>query len=96
LNGLANLTPFIGQDIAFIDPDFDANHTKGCMSLGQSVIDIGSQSMQGNFSLDLFLGTGNFCTAETTANDYANSFGVCTHGFLHCLFHRAAERDTFL
>jgi hypothetical protein len=65
---LAWLTAFAGQYIALINPYFNANHTKGRMCFRQTIIDIGTQRMQGNFSLYLFFSTSNFRSTQSSAD----------------------------
>ena len=92
-NGLAALT---GQDIAFINPYFDAYDTEGGMCLCQSIINIGPQGVQGDLPLDLFLRASDFRSAQAaTTNDF-DTLGVGAHRFLYCLLHSAAKRYTFL
>jgi len=49
------LAAFTRQNIALINPYFDADDTKGSMGLCQPIIDIGSQGVQGDLPLNLFL-----------------------------------------
>jgi hypothetical protein len=66
------------------------------VGLGQPIINVGAQSVQGNLALDLFLRARNFRAAETTATHDTNTFGIRAYGFLHRLFHGATKRDTLL
>jgi hypothetical protein len=66
------------------------------VSLGQTVINVGAQSVQRNFALNFFLGARDFRAAQATTDYDANTLGVRAHGFLHRLLHGAAERNTLL
>jgi hypothetical protein len=59
----------------------------------QAIIDVGTQCMQGDFSLYLFFRARNFRAAQAPANHDANALGIGTHGLLHRLLHRAPERN---
>src|SRR5579883_319966 len=85
-----------GQHIALINPYFDTDNAKGGMRLCLAVINIGTQGMQGNFPLNLFLRAGNFRTAEATTDDNFHAFRAGTQRLLHRLLHGAAEGDTLL
>jgi hypothetical protein len=84
------------EDVAFIDPYFNTDDTKGGVSLNLPIIDVGTKRLERYTPLDLFLRAGNFCSAQPTTTDNLDSFGVCAHRFLHGLLHGAAERDTLL
>jgi hypothetical protein len=64
--------------------------------LRQPIVNIGTQRVQGNFPLDLFLGASDFRSTQTPADNDFDAFRVCTHRLLHRLLHRTAERDTLL
>jgi hypothetical protein len=53
--GIARFTTLSGENIASVNPHFDANDTKGCMSLSLTIVNISTQSLQRNFSFYLFL-----------------------------------------
>jgi hypothetical protein len=90
------LAPLGRQNIALINPCLDANHTKSRVCLGQAIVDIGTQGVQGDLSLDLFLGASNFRSTQSPANNNPYTFGICTHRLLYCLLHSTAERDALL
>jgi len=96
LRGLGWFTPFGRQNIAFINPDFDADDTKGGVRFRQTIVDISAQGVQGDFPLDFFLGASDFRSTQPPANHDANAFCIGAHGFLHCLLHGAAEGDALL
>jgi len=73
------LTALVWENVSTINPDFDTNHTKSRMRFGTVIIDIGTQSLQRNFALYLFLCTGNFSSAQTARNDYFDAFSIGTH-----------------
>jgi len=93
---LASFTALGGENIASVNPDFDANDPKGRMSLSLTIVNIRTQSLQRNFSFHFFLCAGNFCTAEPPTNNDLDALCIRTHRLLYSLFHRTAERDTFL
>jgi hypothetical protein len=90
------LTALARKNITLINPYFDANQTKSRMRLCLPVIDVGTQSMQRNLSLDLFLAPSNFRSTQPPANKYLDAFRVAFYCLLHCLFHSAPERNTLL
>ena len=73
------LTALAWENISTINPDLDTNNAKSCMRFGTVIIDIGTQSLQRNFALYLFLCTGNFCSAQASRNDYFDAFSIGTH-----------------
>jgi hypothetical protein len=89
-------TTLARQNVAPIDPDFDTNDAKGCVRLGLTVIDVGTQRMQGNLAFNLFLRARYFRASKTATNDNFDAFGIGTHRLLHRLFHRTTEGDAFL
>jgi hypothetical protein len=82
------------QHIAVIDPDLDANDTIGGVRLGQAVVDVGAQRLQGHAALRLLFDTRNLSAAEPTAHHHFDALGANAHRLLHGLFHCPAERDT--
>jgi len=85
------LASFTRQYIALINPYFDADDTEGGMGLCQPIINIGSQGVQGNLPLDLFLGASNFCSTKAAAADNSDALSARAHRFLHCLLHSTAK-----
>jgi hypothetical protein len=87
----AGFAAFGWKNIALINPNFDANNTKGRVCFGQTIVDIGTKSLERNLAFNLFFRTSDFSTTQTsTANDL-DALSVCTHGLLHGLFHSTAE-----
>jgi hypothetical protein len=86
-----------GENLTQVNPHFDANHAKGRMGLGQTIINIRTQRLQRNFPLYFFLRTRNLGSAESSTDNNFNALcaGVF-HRLLHRLFHRTAERDALL
>jgi hypothetical protein len=66
------------------------------MRLRQTVINIGTQRMQGNFPLYLFLGARNFRSTEATTNDDLDALRTGAQRLLHGLLHGTTERNTLL
>jgi len=66
------------------------------MSLGQAVVNIGTQCVQRNLALNLFLGACNFSTAQSATHNDLNALGIGSHGLLDCLLHSTTERDALL
>jgi hypothetical protein len=62
----------------------------------QAIIDIGTQRMQGNFPLYLFLCASDFRPTQASADNNSYTLGICAHCLLHRLLHRTTERDTLL
>jgi hypothetical protein len=60
------------------------------------IIDVGAQGVERHFAVHFLLCAGDFSATQATTNNNFDSFGIGTHGLLHGLFHRAAERDTLL
>jgi len=98
LNWLATneFTSLIGQDVALINPDPNADHAKGRVSFRQTIVDVGAQCVQGNLPLNLFLSTRDFSATKTTTAYDTNTFSIRAHRLLHGLFHGSTERDTLL
>jgi hypothetical protein len=96
LQRLTGFAAFARQNIALVNPHFHANHTEGRVCFRQTVINIGTQCMQRDFALYLFLGASDFRSTQTSTADDSDTLRVCTHRLLHRLLHGAAERDTLL
>jgi hypothetical protein len=96
LYSFTGFAAFAWQDIALVNPHFDTNNTKGRMCFRQAIVNIGTQGMQRNFPLDLFLRASDFRSTQTPTNNDPDAFGIGTHRLLHRLLHGAAERDTLL
>jgi hypothetical protein len=90
------LTALARKNISKINPDLDTNNTKSRMGFSTVIIDIGTQSLQRNFALYLFLCTRNFCTAQASRNDYFDALSIGTHRLLYGLLHSTTEGDTTL
>ena len=48
-----------------------------CFSL--TIVNIGTESLEGYFALNFFLSAGNFSPTEATADNDFDAFGVGTH-----------------
>jgi hypothetical protein len=86
----------IKKDIAFVNPYFDTDTTKGrvCMDLG--VINVRTQRVQRHAALTLVGHTGDFCATETTRTLDLDALGSQPHGALYCLLHGTLVRHTLV
>jgi hypothetical protein len=64
--------------------------------LGQTIVDIGTQRLQGNLPLDLFLSARDLGSTQTATNDNLDALGIGAHRLLYRLLHSATERDALL
>jgi hypothetical protein len=89
LESLGSL-PF-GQYIAMIDPDFDADDSEGRVRLGETVINIGSQCLEWNATLDFLLRASDLGAAQASAHDHFDALRTAAHGLLNRLLHGPAK-----
>src|SRR5258708_34822041 len=85
-----------GKDISLINPYLDAYHTKSGMCFCQAVVNVGTQSMQRNLPLYLFLTASDFRAAQPPPNYNSYALRICTHRPLHLLLHDTAERHALI
>src|SRR6056297_3665236 len=84
------------ENLAFEDPDLDADDAVGRPGLGERVVDVGPQGVQRHAALAVPLGPRDLGTAETAGDVDADAEGAHAHGVLHRPLHRAAERHPTL
>src|SRR5690625_943052 len=95
------LPPIMGlrvmlHDLAFEDPDLDADLAIGGDRLDQRIIDIGAKGMERHTALAIPFGPRDLGTAQTSGAVDANALRTHAHGVLHRPLHRAAEADATL
>ena len=56
----------LGEDLALVDPDLDADAAEGGGSLSEAVVDVGTDGLQGNGALVIVLNARDLAAAETT------------------------------
>src|SRR5438552_3901643 len=66
----------LAQDLTFTNPNLNTNLTVNSQRKYICVVDIHTQGMQWRTTLFYFFGTGNFSTAQTTADLYFDTFGT--------------------
>src|SRR6476469_4269626 len=54
-------------DLALVDPDLHADAAEGGLGLGEAVVDVGAERVQGHAALAVALGTRHFGTAQAAA-----------------------------
>ena len=89
-------TQGLGQDLALVDPDLHADAAEGGGGLSEAVVDVGTQSLQGDGTLVIVLGAGDLTTAQTTGAVDLDALGAGTHGTAHGILHGTAVGDTLL
>src|SRR5690606_38466904 len=81
----------LAQDLAFENPDLNANNSVCCTCFGRCVVDIGTQGVQRHTAFAIPFSTCNFSTAESATNLNFDTFRPLAHGILHCTLHGATE-----
>src|SRR6266536_3563772 len=82
-----------GQHVAPVDPDLHADLAEGGAALGQAVVDVGPQGVQGHAALAVPLGAGHLGAAEPAGALPPDALGAALHGRVDRPAHRPAERD---
>lgn len=82
------------EDLAFVDPDLDADHAERGMRFGKAVVDIGAQRLQRDGTLVILLAASDLRAVETAGNHHFDALDARTHRTADRLLHRAAERHT--
>src|SRR5207302_7861819 len=83
----------VGEDVALVDPDLDADAAEGGLGLPEAVVDIGSQGVQRHSALAVVLLAGHLRSAESAR---ALDPDALAAGLLHRLegpLHGPAEAD---
>src|SRR5277367_5161154 len=83
-------------DVAAIDPGLDADDAVGGVSLGETVVDIGTQRVQRQTALEIPFGTGDLISVETAGDANLDAFAAEAQSRINRLAHRAAEADALL
>src|SRR5699024_9775465 len=91
------------EHFALIDPNLDADLAVGRIRLGETVVDVGAQRLEGNGALVIVLAAGDVGAGQTAADlnlDALRGDGVGAAARLHRVAHRhldgAAERNAAL
>src|SRR5678815_54883 len=82
------------KNLAAINPNFHSDLTEGCLGLSKTVVNIRSQRMQWQLSLQVPLASGDFSTIQATANFHLDTLGAKTQRLFNGLTHRTSKRDT--
>src|SRR5581483_3916794 len=91
--GLARLAR---QDIAFVDPDLDADVAVGRGGFGKAVVNIGAQGVQGNLALAILLAPRHLRSGQPARTDDADAARTQLHRPHDRLAHGALVGDTLL
>ena len=70
---------------AFINPNLNTNLTISGISLSEAIVDVCSESLQGNGSLTVELTSCDVCTAKTSCASCLDTKGASLHGAGHAL-----------
>lgn len=62
------------------DPNLYTHATVGGVSLGERVVDVGTEGVEGGTALFVMLGTRHFGTTDTTGDGDLDTFGTHSHG----------------
>ena len=96
IHGARRAAQRLGKDLAFVNPDLDADAAVSGGSLGKAVVDVGPEGLQGDSTLVVHLGAGDLGAAETTAALDLDAAGTHSHGAADGVLHGAAEADALL
>src|SRR5690606_19999167 len=91
---LANLAEV--EDFALVDPDLDADHAVGGRRLGEAVVDVRTQGVQGHAALAVPLGAGDLGAVQAAGDVDLDAQGTQAHGVADGALHGAAEHDAAL
>src|SRR6185312_650854 len=84
------------EHLALEDPHLDADDAVGRMSLGEAVVDVGTEGVQRNAALAVPLSTRNLGSVQTARNAHFHAQRATAHRAHHGALHRATEHDTLL
>src|SRR5690606_32995176 len=84
------------EDLALVDPDLDADGTVGRLGLGEAVVDVGTQGVQGHAALAVPLRTRDLSAIEAAGDVDLDAQGTQAHRVADRTLHRAAEHDAAL
>src|SRR2546427_616370 len=83
------------QNVAVIDPALRADHTVGRHGFGGAVIDVRSQRVQGEATLEVPFRAGDFSPVQTTSATNLDSLAPEPQRGVHGFAHRAPESHAF-
>src|SRR5581483_478277 len=83
----------VGQDVALVDPDLDADPTERRTRLGQAVVDVGPECVERGATLPVPLPAGHFGATEAAGALHPDPLGAGLHGRLDGPLHGPPERD---
>ena len=84
----------LGEDFALVNPDLHADTPECRGGLGETVLNVGADGLQGNRAFVVMLHAGDFASAQTTGTAGLNALRPGAHGAGHRVFHGAAVADT--
>src|SRR5205823_3341264 len=80
-------------DVATVDPRLDADHTVGGLRLGKAVVDVRTQRVQRQTTLEIPLGAGDLVAIKTARDAHLDALAAEAQSRIHTLAHGPAERD---
>src|SRR5262245_9314225 len=86
----------LGHDLAFVDPDLDADSAEGRLRLDEAVVDVRANRVQRNTAFGIALGAAHLGAAEPPAALHLNAVGAGAHRRSERALHRAPEADAVL
>ena len=87
---------WLGEDVALVDPDLDADAAEGGVRFGEAVVDVGAERVARDTARRLRLAAGHLGATEAAGDGDAHAEGAALHGALDGLLDRAAEGDATL
>src|SRR6185369_3497744 len=84
------------ENLTSIDPNLHTNLPKSRPRFGETVVDIGAESVQRKLSLKVPLAACDFSPIQTTTDLDLDSLSAKPQRLLHSLSHRPAKRDALL
>src|SRR5690606_1033833 len=95
-DSLRNAASLALQDFTLEDPDLDADDAVRRTRLGEPIIHVGPQGVQGHAALAVRLDATHLRAAQATGAADAHALGAELHRGAERLLHGAAERDAAL
>src|SRR5699024_6650038 len=88
------------EDLAFVDPNLDANLAVGGVGFSKPVVDVGAQGLQGDGTFVVAFDAGDVGAGQTAGAGDLDALGrhaaARLHGVADGLLHRTAESDAAL
>src|SRR5688572_11450239 len=84
------------KDLALVDPDLHADDSVRGQGLGEAVVDVGAQGVQGHAALAVPLRTRDLGAVEAAGDVHLDAQGTEAHRVADGALHRAAEHDAAL